>query len=73
VYDLVVSRALWQIPKFLQVGRMLLRQGGLAIAMKGPKGVEEAAGQHDGFSSPEIVAYRLTGGERRSLLIYRKQ
>lgn len=72
-YELVVSRALWHIPKFLEVSRKLLRHEGIAIAMKGPKGIEESACRHDGFSSPQVVEYHLRGSERRTLFIYRKK
>jgi 16S rRNA (guanine527-N7)-methyltransferase len=71
--EVVVSRALWRISTFLEMSHNLLKTGGVAIAMKGPKGlVEEAACRRDGFSAPQIVAYRLGGGESRALVIYRK-
>jgi 16S rRNA (guanine527-N7)-methyltransferase len=73
VCDVVVSRALWRITMFLDVSRALLRAGGLAITMKGPKGREEAVGAGAGFSAPQLVEYCLAGGERRALFIYLKR
>lgn len=35
-FDLVISRATFKLPEFLEISRPYLRTGGLAIAMKGP-------------------------------------
>ncbi len=71
VYDLVVSRALWPLPKFLDISRRLLRPGGLAIAMKGPKtAAEETA---PGFAAQETVRYALPDGAQHVLLVYRRR
>jgi len=73
VYHIAVSRAVWEIPGLLQVCGKLLQRGGLAVAMKGPKALTEAASHPNGFSEPQTVAYDLAGGERRALLLFRKE
>jgi 16S rRNA (guanine527-N7)-methyltransferase len=73
VYDIAVSRAVWEIPRLLQVCARLLKRGGLAIAMKGPKALTEAASHLNGFSEPQTVPYDLSGGARRALLLFRKE
>ena len=52
-FDVVTSRALGPVSEFLELCRPLLRSGGVAIAMKGPKGRDEATAQ-TGFNAPEI-------------------
>jgi len=71
-FGIVTSRALGRVRDFLAMAAPLLRSGGIAIAMKGPKGREEAQSPHAGFSAPDIVAYRLAGGAARALLVYRR-
>jgi len=71
-YQLVVSRALWRVPQFLRASQPLLRSGGLAVAMKGPRGSEEAGCRWPSFSEPEVMPYQLKGNVRRMLLVYRK-
>lgn len=73
VYDVAVSRAVWEIPRLLQVCGELLKRGGLAVAMIGPKALTEATSHPDGFSDPQTVAYGLSGGERRALWLFRKE
>lgn len=70
-FDVVVSRAVWSVPELLPVAAELLRSGGLAIAMKGPKGMREAR-PSPGFRTPETVTYKLHAGIERMLLIFRK-
>lgn len=41
VFDVVTSRAFGGLNRFLEVVTPYVRQGGLILAMKGPKGVEE--------------------------------
>jgi 16S rRNA (guanine527-N7)-methyltransferase len=70
-YDAVVSRAVWQVPEFMRLGGRLLRPGGLAIAMKGPRGLAECRLQRPvGFSEPKVIDYHLHGGVRRMLLVF---
>ena len=71
-FDLVVSRAVWPLVGFLRLCRLLLRPGGLAVAMKGAKGRSEISAA-PGFSEPEVVSYRLPGGVERVLVVYRRR
>jgi 16S rRNA (guanine(527)-N(7))-methyltransferase RsmG len=71
-FDVIVSRALGPLAALLEHGRLLLRPGGLAIAMKGTKGRAEAGVTIPGFSEPEIIEYTLNPGIPRYLLISRK-
>ncbi len=72
-YDVVVSRAVWRTADFLRISYVLLRPHGLAVAMKGPKGLNEIGQQYaHGFSAPEVIHYRLHGNIRRMLLVFRR-
>ena len=71
-WDLVVSRAVWQLRDFLVLAERLLAHGGLAIAMKGPK--ERAAGPsyHGPLLQSQTVEYQLPSGAHHRLMVYRK-
>jgi len=71
-FDVVVSRAVWQLAEFLDIGAALLRPGGMAIAMKGPKALAEAV-VHPGFGATETVRYQLNGTVERVLLLARRR
>lgn len=71
-FDVVVSRAVWAVSDLLTIAAGLLRTGGLAIAMKGPKGVAEVASE-TAFSEPDVTTYDLPGEGQRMLLVYRKR
>jgi len=72
LWDVVVSRAVWKLARFLTISEPLLRSGGLAIAMKGPKAASEIAAYHGPLTPLETVPYRLHGRTERRLLLYRK-
>jgi len=70
-YDVVISRAVWDTVDFLRVGAPLLKLGGVAIAMKGPK---TATGiTSPGFSAPEVVRYSIPDGIEHVLVVYRRR
>ncbi len=71
-YDVVVSRAVWPVSEFLKVSQVLLPAGGLAVAMKGPRGVAESGSTDEGFSRDQTLQYRLPDDSERVLLVYRK-
>lgn len=76
-FDVVVTRATWNISTFLSLAHPFLRHGGLAIAMKGPKILEELAGigesgENLGFSTPGFTSYSLLGNEKRTLAVFTK-
>lgn len=72
VYDMIVSRAVWRVRDLLQTCGGLLRTSGVAIAMKGPRGREEAI-EVPGFAQPETTSYAPPSGAQRVLLLYRKR
>jgi len=74
-FDATISRAWAELPKFLKVSAMLLRPGGIAVSMKGPKLQDELArlGEDDTleFSPGRRIDYRLPeGGGQRTLLVF---
>jgi 16S rRNA (guanine527-N7)-methyltransferase len=69
--DVVVSRAVWAIDAFLALSRPLLRRGGCAVAMKGPKADSEVVAVPPDFVTADTVMYTLHGGVARRLLTYR--
>jgi 16S rRNA (guanine527-N7)-methyltransferase len=71
--DVAVSRAVWKIREFLQVSRGLLRPQGLAIAMKGPKALDEGRTSAATFSGPEIIQYTIWPAVPRLLLVYTRR
>ncbi|MFQ5666781.1 MAG: 16S rRNA (guanine(527)-N(7))-methyltransferase RsmG [Candidatus Binatia bacterium] len=71
-YDLVVSRAVWQLRDFLPLAARLLRPTGLAVALKGPKALAQPRCSVRGLSQAEIVRYELPGGISHWLFVYRK-
>ena len=72
-WDVVVSRAVWALPYFLDLSDHLVARGGLVIAMKGPKDTAEVPSYHHGPLVPaDVVDYQLRGGVRHRLIIYRR-
>ncbi len=70
--DVTVSRAVWALTDFLIVSAVLLRAGGLAIAMKGPT-VRTAIATHEHFTDPQLSAYSLPMVTEHILVIYRRR
>lgn len=70
-FDALTSRALGPVKEFLQVATKLLRQGGTAIAMRGPQGSRDVV-VHSEFALARTVSYRLALERERILLIYRR-
>ncbi len=71
----MLPSVLLDLPKFLKFSAVLLRPGGIAVSMKGPKVWDEVAGlQQDEmleFSPARRTDYCLPeGGERRTLLVF---
>jgi 16S rRNA (guanine527-N7)-methyltransferase len=71
-HDVVTARALGSIAEFLKISAPLIKPGGLAIAMKGPKGIEETRDRGDGFGEAEVVRYQPQPGVHHLLLVYRR-
>lgn len=73
-YDIIVSRAFGPLDAFLEMVRPLLVAGGMAVAMKGPRGIAEAAtGGASGYGEREVLRYRLPNGAEHLLLVYRRR
>lgn len=77
-FEVVVSRAFADIPKFVRLAKPLLDEGGSIVAMKGKHGGEEAAAAGDelarlGIKVENVEEYRLPlTGDCRSLIIMRR-
>ena len=78
-FDTVVTRATWDIAHFLRLSFPIVKEGGYAVAMRGPnKKVGGAAGEnhpsHDGFTQKAPGEYHLPFGEGdRYALFFRKK
>lgn len=76
-FDIVVSRAFADIPKFVRLARPLLHEEGRIIAMKGKNGGEEAEAAAaelalSGMTIEKVEEYKLPlTGDSRSLIIIR--
>lgn len=76
-FDIVVSRAFSDIPLFLSMAIPVLRAGGMAIAMKGARGKEEAVEAErylpEGVTLQEFHEFELpAAGGSRAILKYIK-
>jgi 16S rRNA (guanine527-N7)-methyltransferase len=77
MFDLVMTRATWSLPEFLQLAHVFVREEGLLIAMKGPQGEKELSDAtailHNlGLCFIESHKYNLPFGlEQRQALIFR--
>ncbi len=63
-YDVAVSRATWSLPRWLEVGRQLVRPGGLVLAMEG-------AEQHSLPAGATRNPYPL-GNRRRAIVSWQQ-
>lgn len=76
-FNIITTRATWNIPLFLTLASPFLRQHGVAIAMKGPKLSEELVKIRNkiekiDFSHFDTKFYVLAGNEHRSLALFNK-
>ena len=76
-FDVITTRATWNISTFLHFAHPFLRQNGTAIAMKGPKLQAELqtlakSRESQDFSTPEVTFYSLPGNEKRNIAIFTK-
>jgi len=71
-WDLIVSRAVWALSEFLTISEALLATGGLVIAMKGPKVIEEVRTYNGRLVQADVFDYGLPSGARHRLLLYFK-
>ncbi len=68
-FDATVCRAFGPLEAFLGLSEALLKQGGRAIAMKGPAYVRLPVQLPDGFDSVAHIAYQLPHGGTRCLVV----
>lgn len=76
-FNVVTTRATWNIPLFLSLARPFLCPQGIALSMKGSRlqqeleqtsvGIEEI-----GFCHTNTESYSLTGNEKRNIAFFRK-
>jgi len=74
-YLISIARALGSVPTLLGYSKTLLREGGHAVAMKGPAysaELERLALEDLGFEAPQVHTYQLPDGSERALLIFRR-
>ena len=76
-FDIVATRATWNISLFLTLARPFLRPHGFVMAMKGPKLQQELEEMRDeiekiGFSHTDTKSYTLTGNEKRNIAFFSK-
>lgn len=78
-FDVVITRATWNLEDFLRFAEPFLVHDGLAVALKGPKTEQEITAlepvlQKSGFYLKERHTYLLPfGEERRQALFFAKQ
>lgn len=76
-FDIVMTRATWNIPLFLSLASPFLCPHGAALAMKGPKLATELLEISDkikefGFSHTSTKSYTLTENEKRNIAFFTK-
>jgi 16S rRNA (guanine527-N7)-methyltransferase len=76
-FNIVMTRATWNISLFLELAYPFLVPGGTALAMKGPKLQDELIYIQEkkdktGFSHEQTKVYTLPGNEKRSLVFFTK-
>ena len=71
-FDLAISRAFGSLSEFLELARALIREGGVAVAMKGPAYRAEVDSVQPGWTLEATEEYRLPDASKRVLLRYRR-
>jgi 16S rRNA (guanine527-N7)-methyltransferase len=76
-FDIVTTRATWNIPLFLRFADPFLRSRGVALAMKGPRLQEELIEMQELIEKTEFFhsntkPYTLSGCEKRSIAFFSK-
>jgi 16S rRNA (guanine527-N7)-methyltransferase len=76
-FDIVLTRATWNIPLFLSLASPFLCPHGVVLSMKGPKLAAELLETRDkikeiGFSHTSTKSYTLTGNEKRNIAFFTK-
>jgi 16S rRNA (guanine527-N7)-methyltransferase len=79
-FRVVITRATWSLKDFLRLASSFVADGGIALAMKGPRAEKELIGleasflQAIGFCLRKIHKYTLPfGGEKRQAIIFAKE
>jgi 16S rRNA (guanine527-N7)-methyltransferase len=76
-FGIVISRATWDLERFLRLASPFVSSGGVILAMKGPQvdtellGLDKKRLQNSGFCLKEKHAYTLPlGGEKRVVIAF---
>lgn len=77
-FDVVVSRATWELKDYLKAAHPYLKKGGQIIAMKGAKWQEELSAAQEvsdtyGLKCQKIHHYELSPGLEHHLLLFSKE
>ena len=72
-FDYVTTRAFASLDKVISMSGPYLKRGGAILAMKGPKGKEEAeestgTAAHGGFGTPRTISVHIPGTERTTTI-----
>ena len=76
-FDLVISRATWDLANYLEMAVEYMKDDSYCIAMKGPKWVEELSRTASVLKNAKLSLegthpYKLSSGEERCLLVFNK-
>ncbi|UKL14353.1 16S rRNA (guanine(527)-N(7))-methyltransferase RsmG [Dissulfurimicrobium hydrothermale] len=77
-FDLVISQAVGPLDRIVEIASGLVREGGLIVSLKGPKGIEELKAKEGWLTSKGWVARPVetrtpAAGYRRCLILVRKR
>jgi 16S rRNA (guanine527-N7)-methyltransferase len=73
-FDAVTARAVAKIPVLAKAATRYLKPGGVLLLYKGVQEAEAAAGKTwPGYGPPEVHFYELPEGDRRALVLLRKE
>ncbi|MBI3782404.1 MAG: 16S rRNA (guanine(527)-N(7))-methyltransferase RsmG [Deltaproteobacteria bacterium] len=72
-FDVVTARALGSLSDFLAMAAPLLKSGGLAVAMKGPRTLTEDLPRTDAFELPERIRYKPIPAVDHLLVVFKRR
>lgn len=77
-YDIVISRATWELSNYLDIAKDYLSDGGKIIAMKGGRWSQEIDGAAEALKKNNlridgVHEYKLKTGDQRALVIVKKR
>jgi len=76
-FDATISRATWDLDKYLRISAHYLAEGNLCVAMKGSRWRDELKKANkiieEKFSLIKTEEYELSGSEKRAILVFKKR